>query len=324
MESNRTKTLMLNETADFLNRRDCFLILTHRRPDGDTVGCAAALCRLLRLLGKTAWIQASEDFTEKYRFLYDGLLAPEGVQPETLVAVDVADENLLPESAQIFRGNIDLCIDHHVSNKLYAGQTLVDPSCAAAGELIWQLALLMQLPADLAFCQGIYTAIATDTGCFRYSNTTAQSHQAAAWCMEQGLDCEAINQAFFETKTQGRFRVERLLFEKLAFSAQNRIAFALLTQQEIRQIAVGQDDLDNLAALPRQVEGVCCSIVLSQVGENKFKASVRTDGTVDASVLCAKFGGGGHSRAAGCTLEGEGKICLVQLVAAAQEALGYV
>lgn len=324
MTTKTTTPLTLNETAEFLRRREGFLILTHRRPDGDTVGSAAALCRLLRRLGKTAWMQANEDLTEKYRFLYDGLLAPADFQPETVIAADIADEGLLPPGAQPWRGKIDLCIDHHPSNSGYAGHTLLDAGCAAVGELVWRLALLFQLPADLAFCQGIYAAVATDTGCFRYANTTAQSHQAAAYCMEQGLDCEPINQVFFETKTQARFQAERLLFEKLQFSARGKIAAALLTREELEAIAAGPDDLDNLASLPRQIEGVRCAIVLTQTGEGRHKASIRADGGLDASALCARFGGGGHSRAAGCTLEGPGEDCLAQMTAAAQEALGYV
>ncbi len=324
MKTNERTLATLNETAEFLRRRQGFLILTHRRPDGDTAGSAAALCRLLRRLGKTAWMQANEDLTEKYRFLYDGLIAPAEFQPETVVAADVADENLLPESAQIWRGNVDLCIDHHPSNQGYARLTLLDAGCAATGELVWRLALLLEAPADLAFCQGIYTAVATDTGCFRYANTTAQSHRAAAYCMEQGLDCQAVNQAFFETKTRARFQAERLLFERLIFSAQGKIAVALLTQREIQAIGAGPDDLDNLAALPRQVEGVSCAVVLIETGEDQYKASVRSDGGLDASARCARFGGGGHSRAAGCTLKGPGEDCLARVTAAAQEALGYV
>lgn len=319
-----TAALTPNEAADWLARRDQFLILTHRRPDGDTVGSAAALCRLLRLLGKTAWMQANEDLTEKYRFLYQGLVAPAAFRPETVVAADIADESLLPQSAWGWRGKIHLCIDHHPSNSGYAWYTLLDPACAAAGELVWQLAVLLNAPADLALCQGIYTAVATDTGCFRYANTTARTHRAAAYCMDQGLDCESINQAFFETKTQARFQVEQLLFRQLEFSAQNKVAAALLTLQQIQDIGVGPDDLDNLAALPRQIEGVRCAIVLTQTGEGRYKASVRTDGTVDASALCARFGGGGHSRAAGCALEGQGQECLAQITAAAQQVMGYV
>lgn len=319
-----TTILTLNETADWLAQRDQFLILTHRRPDGDTVGSAAALCRLLRLLGKTAWMQANEELTEKYRFLYQGLIAPAEFQPEAVVAADIADEALLPETAQSWRGKIHLCIDHHPSNKGYAGHTLLDPGCAAVGELVWQLAELLNAPADLALCQGIYTAVATDTGCFRYANTTAQTHRAAAYCMDQGLDCEGINQAFFETKTQARFRVEQLLFRQLVFSAQNKVAAALLSAEDIRAAGARSDDLDNLASLPRQIEGVHCAIVLTQTGEGRYKASVRSDGCLDASALCARFGGGGHSRAAGCTLEGPGQDCLAWITAAAQQVMGYV
>lgn len=316
--------MTLNEAAAFLNARNDFLILTHKRPDGDTVGSGAALCRLLRGLGKEAWFHPNEDLSPKYAFLSQGLLAPASFYPQTVVAVDVATEELLPASAQPYAGAIDLCIDHHGSNTGYARQTVVDPSRSAVGELIWELGEELHFSPTLAFCQGVYTAIATDTGCFRYPNTTPRCHTIAAACMENGLDCGPINKVFFETKTRARFQVEQYLFSHLQFSAGGKLAAALFPQEAIEEMGATADDLDNLASLPRQIEGVSCSITLTQLGAELFKASVRSDEQVDASALCAQFGGGGHARAAGCTLRGEGADCLQRLAAAAQEALGYV
>ena len=142
--------------------------------------------------------------------------------------------------------------------------------------------------------------------------------------MENGADFSRLNRQLFETKSWKRIQVENHVFQNIRLSAQGKIAAVCLTKEALDRLEATKDELDNLSALPRQIEGVCCSILLSQVGPGRFKGSVRTDAPVDASRLCARFGGGGHARAAGCTLEGEGEDCLSRLVKAAQEELGYV
>ncbi len=317
-------TLTLNEAAGFLRQGDDFLILTHGRPDGDTVGSASALCRLLRGLGKQAFLLPNEDLTPRLGFFCQDLLAPDSFVPGAVVAVDVATRELLCKNAAPFAERVDLCIDHHPSNTGYAKNTLLEAGCAATGELIWLLGeTLGYSPAPL-FCDAIYTAISTDTGCFCYSNTTPQTHRIAALCMENGADFSRLNRQFFETKSWKRIQVENHVFQNIRLSAQGKIAAVCLTKEALDRLEATKDELDNLSALPRQIEGVCCSILLSQVGPGRFKGSVRTDAPVDASRLCARFGGGGHARAAGCTLEGEGEDCLSRLVKAAQEELGYV
>lgn len=316
--------MTLNEAAAFLRKGDRYLILTHRRPDGDTVGSGASLCRLLRACGKQAYLYPNEDFTPKFSFMFDGLLAPQDFASEVLVAADIATEDLLPDSAQWCRGKIDLCIDHHGSNTHYARHTLVDAGRSAVGELMWELGELLEVRPSIPFCNAVYTAIATDTGCFRYPNTTPRAHEIAGQCMENGADFGPINKAFFETKSAARFRVEQYLFERLEFSAGGKVAAAFFPRQAIETLRATSEDLNNLAALPRQIEGVECSIILTYVGEGAYKASVRTGELVNASALCEKFGGGGHARAAGCTLHGEGADCLRQLIAAAQGELGHV
>lgn len=317
-------TLTLNEAADFLRQGDDFLILTHGRPDGDTIGSGSALCRLLRGLGKQAFLLPNEDLTPRLGFLCGDLLAPEGFVPGAVVATDVATRALLCKNAAPFGDRVDLCIDHHPSNTGYAKNTLLNASCAATGELIWLLGETLGYSPAPAFCDAVYTAISTDTGSFCYSNTTPQTHRIAALCMENGADFSRLNRQLFETKSWKRIQVENHVFQNIQLSAQGKIAAVCLTKEALNRLEATKDELDNLSALPRQIEGVCCSILLSQVGPGRFKGSVRTDAPVDASRLCARFGGGGHARAAGCTLEGEGEDCLSRLVKAAQEELGYV
>ena len=127
------------EAAAFLKAHDNYLILTHKRPDGDTIGCAAGLCRALRKLGKTAHILTSEDATALLAGCLDGLTAPEGFRPDTVVSVDVATENLLPDNAQPYKGHIDLAIDHHPSQEFFAKETCLEADKAACGEIIWKI-----------------------------------------------------------------------------------------------------------------------------------------------------------------------------------------
>ena len=244
--------------------------------------------------------------------------------PGAVVSADVATRELLCKNAAPFGDRVDLCIDHHPSNTGYAKSTLLDAGCAATGELIWLLGETLGYSLAPAFCDAVYTAISTDTGCFCYSNTTPQTHRIAALCMENGADFSRLNRQLFETKSWKRIQVENHVFQNIQLSAQGKIAAVCLTKEALDRLEATKDELDNLSALPRQIEGVCCSILLSQVGPGRFKGSVRTDAPVDASRLCARFGGGGHARAAGCTLEGEGEDCLSRLVKAAQEELGYV
>ena len=321
--------LTLEQAAQFLQAAQDVLILAHKSPDGDTLGSGFGLLHALRGMGKRVWLACSDPIPPRYAYLMGGLTDAvwedgAGIVPQAVVAVDIADTKLFGEKLRGFADKVQLCIDHHGSNTGFARQTVVDPSRSAVGELIWELGEELHFSPTLAFCQGIYTAIATDTGCFRYPNTTPRCHTIAAACMENGLDCGPINKVFFETKTRARFQVEQYLFSHLQFSAGGKLAAALFPQEAIEEMGATADDLDNLASLPRQIEGVSCSITLTQLGAELFKASVRSDEQVDASALCAQFGGGGHARAAGCTLRGEGADCLQRLAAAAQEALGYV
>ena len=124
------------ETAEFLKARDNYLILTHKRPDGDTIGCAAGLCRALRAMGKTAHILPSLDVNTNLACYLDGLTAPEGFEPDTVVSTDVATENLLPDNAAAYKGRIDLAIDHHPSQEFFAKETCLEADKAACGEIV--------------------------------------------------------------------------------------------------------------------------------------------------------------------------------------------
>ena len=165
------------EFAQLLLQRDGFLILSHIRPDGDTLGSGSALCSALRRMGKTAYVICNPELTERYAPYVEPFSAPEGFVPSCVVAVDIAAPNLFPKN---FSGAVDLCIDHHPSNTGYAGRTLLRAEKSACGEAILELIECMTGSVTQEEANLLYIAVTTDTGCFQYSNTNAATLRAAA------------------------------------------------------------------------------------------------------------------------------------------------
>ena len=189
------------EAARHLRRMENVLILTHVRPDGDTVGCATALCLALRKLGKTAYLLPNPGVTENTAPYVTPYEAPLDFQPEYVVSVDIAATQLLPENARMYAGQIELAIDHHPSFEAFGQENIVRPEAGACGELVYDiLRHLTAIDAEIAL--PLYVAIATDTGGFQFSNTTAYTHIVAAALMETGIDYRTVNKVFFRTKSR--------------------------------------------------------------------------------------------------------------------------
>ncbi len=308
--------------ATLLRQSDRLLLLTHKRPDGDTVGSASALCLGLRAMGKQAFLAINEDMTPKLAAFMQGMTAPEGFVPQLVVAVDIADETLFCLSMEQYKGKVDLCIDHHPSNKQYAKALFLDAGAAATGELICTLLRQLELEISVEMWERIYLAVATDTGCFKFGNTTPYAHAIAADCLAAGVKFHPINRAFFQLKSRARMEMEKQLFATLRFSADGRVVATAITRDFVESIGANNDDMDNLSTLTMELEGVVCGMVLTEnVTRGTFKASVRTQAPFDASRLCATFGGGGHARAAGATLEGTAEQVVQAMMQAAEEEL---
>ncbi len=238
----------LPEAAAWLRQNDCYLLLTHRRPDGDTLGFAAALCRGLRQLGKAAWLLENPEVTPKYAPYLTGLTVPAPLEGATVLAIDTASPGLLPENAQPLADNVQLCIDHHGSNTGYAAATLVAPGCAACGEVIFRLLEALTVPVDKGIAEALYLAIATDTGCFRYSNVTAETMRIAAQLMDCGANSYPINKVMFETKRLPRLRLEAYLIEHVAFFSAGRIGISIIPAHLRQQLGLTSDDLEDISA----------------------------------------------------------------------------
>ncbi|MBM6724758.1 DHH family phosphoesterase [Pseudoflavonifractor phocaeensis] len=311
--------MTIKEAAAWLGSHDRYLILTHKRPDGDTIGCAAALCRGLRGLGKTAHICPGTGETHLFTPYLEGLLAPEGFQPETVVSVDIAARGLFTDTGKpwLERG-IDLAIDHHPSQEFFAKETCLDASRAACGEIICEiLQELGQVNAETAL--PLYVAVSTDTGCFQYGNTTADTHRVAAALMDTGLDVFPLNKRHFRTKTWARLQVERLIVERMHRYEDGKIAVAPVSLSLLDEAGATEEDMEDIAAFLGQIEGVETSITIRELADGGCKLSVRTSGGLNATKVCAILGGGGHAAAAGCTVDMGLKEAEEQILAAIRQ-----
>lgn len=291
--------------ADLLRRQEDILILTHRRPDGDTVGCAAALCQALRQLGKTAYLLKNPDITEVNAVYAAPCWAPEGFASSFVVSVDIAARSLFFPAAEAYFDRIGLAVDHHPSFEGFGAYQCVDASRAACGEIVYEICReLGEITPAVAL--PLYAAVSTDTGCFVYANTTANTHRVAADLIETGIDYFAVNKRHFRTKSRRRIALEAELLGQAEFFHEGKGVFLCVPLAMLERTGASENDLEDLSTLAGLIEGVDCGAVLRELTPGEWKLSLRTgaNGRVNATRVCQLLGGGGHAMAAGATLDG--------------------
>lgn len=294
------KSLTKPECARWLSEQDNFLILTHRRPDGDTVGSAAALCLGLRKVGKSAYILENPEITPKFAFLHEGLTVSEPPKGAVIVSTDVASANMLPESFAPLAELTALRIDHHGTAASFTPFECVEPGSASCAELIFDILCAMDCPVDAKIAEAVYTGLSTDTGCFRFANTTGHSFAVAAKCFDAGADIFRMNQEYFETNTMSKLRIQGWMIEHMERFG-NGLCLCAIPGQTEKALGVTSDDMDNISNYPRTVEGVKMAATLRQGEPGQVKLSVRSVPGFDSAAVAARFGGGGHKGAAGAT-----------------------
>ncbi len=312
----------VKEAAEMLRTHDNIIILVHSNPDGDTLGCGYALLRALRKAGKKAEVMRPLNTGKKYNYLFDDL-GKQDFEPEFVVSVDVADIKLLDTDVREQYGDkINLAIDHHPSNCVECENLLLEDTAAAACEIIYKLLLELGTELDKKIADCLYTGISTDTGCFRYSNTSAQTYRFAADLVEKGADGAYINRIMFDTKTKSYVILERLVMDTLEMHFGGRCAMTHLTLDMYEKSGSDESETDPLASKTRQIEGVDIGIFVREKADGTFKISLRTLEPVDASKICGMLGGGGHARAAGCQVEGTLAEVKAKIISAITEYLG--
>ena len=287
-----------------LREKDNILILTHRNPDGDTLGSGFALLRALKNMGERARLINADCIPKKFEFLYEGIVE-EDFTEEFVVSVDVAERKLLgDEFADKYGDRVNLAIDHHETSRLFAEKTYCESDSASCCEIVYLLIKAMGTTITKEIADCIYTGCSTDTGCFKYSNVTPRTHRIAAELIEAGANHSRINVRMFETKTMGDFMLQKMCLDSLEVFGEGKVAMISVSKAMLSECGVDKSALDAIKPITRQIEGVEIGITLKEESDGKTGISVRTGESYDASAICAHFGGGGHMRAAGCEVKG--------------------
>lgn len=300
-EGERIKNL--RQTVEILKKAKNIIILTHKAPDGDTIGSAFALCRSLIKMGKMAKVICHDEIPKKYNYMYNDIKSSE-FEPDLIVASDIASLDLMGEKLAPYSENVGLCIDHHVSNSNYADFTMLDPTAAATCEIMAELIDLLGVKTDKTIAECIYTGLATDTGCFRYSNTTSKTLRTAAKMIDNGADAAAINKKLFDTITKARLELEQMVLETIEYHFGGKAAVITITKKMEEKTGLSDADTEGIPSLPAKIEGVEAGITIKEQKDGEYKISLRTGNLLNASEICSHFGGGGHAAAAGCRMEG--------------------
>lgn len=314
----------MSEACEFLKECEDTVVLIHQSPDGDCTGAGIAVREILHAMGKRCRIECSDIIPKRYDFLTSvtGSGINDEFEPKTIIAVDVADPQLLGSLREKYDGKVQLCIDHHVSNVEYAAKTLLYPDASATCEIIYNMAkeLGFKLSDHIATC--IYTGIATDTGCFKYENTSAQCHEIVAELMKSHkLKYAKINREMFDVKSPGRIKMESTVMELMEFYYGNKLTMICVTADIMQKMGVDSNDLEGCASLPLQVEGAEVGIMIKEREKDVYKISMRSANDVNVSKICQTLGGGGHVKASGCLLKGSLDDVKKELIAAVGKAI---
>lgn len=305
----------INAAAALLREHDNIMILTHRKPDGDTLGSAFALSYALKQLGKNCAVANSDIIPPKLRMLTGGESElPEMADPDFIVSIDVAEAKLLGDKLEKYGGKVDLCIDHHKTNEHYAAETYVDSGAAAVGEIVYDIILSLGAEITPQIAAAIYIAVSTDTGCFKFRNTTPKSMRTAADMMEKGIDAPEINKVFFQTVSKNRVLLLKEMYSHMEMFESGALAVSYLGKHDYPE-----DDYDGLASILSETEGVMAATLLRESEPGEYRMSVRGKKGFDCSALCKRYNGGGHEGAAGADIYGTLEFCLADLKASMTE-----
>jgi phosphoesterase RecJ-like protein len=294
-------------------RRVC--LTTHVNPDGDGLGSEAGLAHLLRGQGIETVVTNPTPTPARFNFLFDDLpgvdRSAEAVRElrraDAIVVLDIADIGRLGMLGDTVRtrGVPVACVDHHVSEGVLPdGPRYLDADAAATGELVFEIALANGWPLTRNAARGLYVAIVTDTGGFRFSNTRPRTLRVAAELLETGVDPEEIYLEVYARAPEGRPRLFAEALQTLVVEPEYGLAWVTVPPGAIERLGVSSDDLEGVVEFPRSIEGVRMALLFREVSQGRVKVSLRSVGEVDVAAFANRFGGGGHTKAAGLAIPG--------------------
>jgi bifunctional oligoribonuclease and PAP phosphatase NrnA len=300
---------MLQRISDLIGRNRTFLITAHERLDGDALGSELALFHMLVGMGKEATIYNQDVTPENYRFLPASDRIVRELPPlesiEVAVVLDCSElERVGKEAPRIASVPHMINIDHHISNEGFCEAALIDSQASSTGELICRLASHMGVAVSRQMASCLYTAILTDTGGFRYGNTSRGALLAAADLVAVGADPQWISENVYETNSPAKIRLLAAVLPTLTIDEAGSVGSLTVTQQALAAADALPEHTEGFVDLPRSIRGVKIAILYAELPDGRFKLSMRSKGKVNVERVARTFGGGGHVNAAACRMEG--------------------
>lgn len=313
--------------AEELQRHQRILVLSHMRPDGDAIGCQIAMALTLRQMGKEVTVWNEDGLPDRFRFLPGSdLVQPPPAEPRAFdlaVALDTAVFERIGSPLRSIAGQPRwINIDHHVTNTRYGDLRLIDAEAPATGEILYELIRRAGLPLTHGATDSLFVAISTDTGSFQYPSTTARTFEIGAELVKAGVDVGTISRHVFDTQPLRQVRLLRALLDSLELECDDRLASISLTRATADALGTLPDDTENQINHVRSIEGVIVAIFFEELPDEKVRISLRSkDPKVDVSRLASRFGGGGHTLAAGARKRGTLEAVRREVLDAAAEAI---
>jgi phosphoesterase RecJ-like protein len=286
------------------DRHERFLVISHVRPDGDAYGSTLGLALCLQAMGRDVQTVNADGLSPLFEFLPGGksltATLPDAPGPDRLIiAVDCADARRLGAVFDQWRRPPDVNIDHHLSNPGYAKLNLVDPHSPATAQVLHEIITALKWPLTPGVAANLYVGLMTDTGNFRYRQTTAHTFEVAARLVSAGADPTDLAEACYQSFRPERLLLQREMFNAIHFANRQRIAWFVLTPEAYARSGAHPDETEGLIEFLQAVKAVEVAFMLEALPGGLTRASMRSRGTVDVQQICREFGGGGHRLAAG-------------------------
>ena len=316
----------MDRIASVIRESQVFLITTHVRLDGDAVGSELALADVLRNMGKEVTVYNQDETPAMFTFLPGEAAILHEFERErhydAVFFLDCSDSDRAGDNAALLEGaGLVINIDHHVSNDGFAAVSLVDPTASSTGELLYRLFVHMNVPVTAAVATNLYTAIVTDTGSFRYANTTGDTLRVAAELMEAGADFLSVVENVYEKTPYARMKILGLALETLDVTDNGSIGTMTVTRRMIKEVQAKPEHTEGIVEMIRSIDGVRVAAFFQETEADRFKVSLRSKGDVNVESVARRFGGGGHVNAAACRMAGRLPDVKAQLIDAARSAL---
>ncbi len=296
--------MTLDEIKIQIDKAQDIVVLTHENPDGDAMGCSLAMYNALKQLNKNVDVIIPE-FSRCFNFLpgVENIKKESNKNYDLAIAVDCSDTKRLNGFVNYFdNAKVKIEIDHHGVNTMFADYNYVDPVAPACAQILvkvlpyWNI----EITKEIGTC--LLTGIITDTGGFKYSGVTAETFEFAAWLLQKGVNVSNVYRNVLQTTTKSSFELNRIARNRIEFYENDKIAFTYITKEDEKGVEAETGDYEGIVDIGRDIEGVEVSIFLREIDNGGYKVSLRSNDYVNVSDICLMFGGGGHIKAAGCTI----------------------